>query len=127
MTPVQIATLRHQIGETQAGFADRLREIDPLLAPNRHTVARWERTDSVTPNAHAVAALTRLWLDEGYPATVGTQDAIITTNHPASSYGLPVVVLAGQARGSAEVGAVIMHGAPETVVDAMRRAGYQVG
>ncbi len=55
------------------------------------------------------------------------QHAILTTDHPASSYGLPVVVRGGVAYGPAEVGPLSVIGEADPVLlDAARAAGYEV-
>lgn len=123
MTPEHIRTLRQRIG-TQQALADRIREIDPLLSPNRHTVSRWERDGGAIPNPHSVAALTALWLQHGYPCVANGHPATLTTNHPQSSWGQPVVVIDGVAHGSAEVASLGLGDAPESIRDAAQRAGY---
>lgn len=125
ITPAQIIRLRTQLGVTQAQFADRLRAADPLIAANQPNVARWE-SGRITPNAHAQAAIARLWLHEGYPCTTDGRDASLTTNHAASSWGQPVILLDGVAHGSAEVGPIGLGDAPVAVAEAATRAGYEV-
>lgn len=59
MTPDAIKALRQQLGLSQAGLADALQEIDPLIGCNRQTVYRWEGGNPPqSPNPHSVAALT---------------------------------------------------------------------
>lgn len=123
MRPEHIRTLRIQMG-TQQALADQVREVDPLLSPNRHTISRWEREGSTSPNPHSVAALTAVWLSEGYPCTANGKPATLTTNHPQSSWGQPVVVIDGVAHGSAEVEALDLGDAPESIREAASRAGY---
>lgn len=125
ITPAQIIRLRRQLGLTQQQFADRLRETDPPIAANRPNVARWE-SGRITPNAHAQAAIARLWLHEGYPVLVDGDIATLTTNHAASSYGQPVVLIGDVPHGTAEVGPLDLGDAPEAVVEAVRQAGYEV-
>ena len=124
MTPSQITRLRQQVGSQQA-LADRIHDVDPLLSPNRHTVSRWERVGATSPNPHSLAALTTVWLAEGYPCTANGQPATLTTNHPQSSWGLPVAVIDGVAHGSAEVASLDLGDAPESIRERAERAGYR--
>ncbi len=48
--------------------------------------------------------------------TAPSEPAVLTTDHPASSYGLPVVVLRGEALGPAELGGELV------IEDPSRRA-----
>jgi DNA-binding transcriptional regulator YiaG len=63
MTPEQIRSLREYLDLSQAAFAERINEVNPLLRCNRQTVYRWEGGTparpgrTTTPNAHALAAL----------------------------------------------------------------------
>lgn len=123
MTPAHITALRQQLGSGQA-LADRIHDVDPLLSPNRHTISRWEREGGASPNLHATAALARVWLTAGYPCTANGRQATLTTNNPASSHGLPVVVIDGVPYGSAEVTALDLGDVPETIREAAARAGY---
>jgi len=125
ITPAQITRLRRQLALTQAQFADRLRETDPLIAATQQSVQRWE-AGRATPNAHAQAAIARLWLHAGYPVLVEGDIATLTTNHAASSYGQPVVLIGDVPHGTAEVGPLDLGDAPVAVVEAVRGAGYEV-
>lgn len=51
--------------------------------------------------------------------------ATLTTDHPASSYGLPVVILDGVAVGPAECPAIVWAESDE-LIEAARRAGYAI-
>jgi len=51
-------------------------------------------------------------------------DAEITTEHTASSYGIPVLVVYGQAVGSAETGDLVLIEATAEEVAALERGGY---
>lgn len=72
--------------------------------------------------------------DPSYPDTwpaygCATYPVAITTEHAASSYGLPVVVIDGQARGPAEMppGELqLPQDTPARMVERIQRAGYQV-
>lgn len=134
MTPDAIRALIDQLGTTQAGLADALNAADPLMRATQATVSRW-LMDRSNPNARTPAirstdALARLWLDAGYPVTVTLPDGTaragrLTTNSSASSYGQPVVVIAGTAYGSGEVAAIDLGDAPETIARRARDAGYR--
>lgn len=128
MTPEQIATLRRQTGLSQPRFAARLIETDPYIAPNGASISRWER-GKLTPHAGTVDALTRLWLDIGYPVTATLHDGTtrpgtLTTNHSASSYGQPVVVIDGTAHGAGDVAGIELDDAPDAIVQRARAAGF---
>lgn len=118
MTPDQIIALRQQLGLSQAGLADALNDLNPLLRANRQTVYRWEGgSPQRTPNVHSADALARLWLHHGYPVRVtmrdGThRDGTLTTDHSASSYGQPVVVIDGVPHGSGDVAGITLTSHP---------------
>jgi transcriptional regulator with XRE-family HTH domain len=125
ITPSQITRLRSQLGLSGQAFAGRINETDPLLRLDRNAVSRYERGVQ-SPGPHVAAAIARLWLHEGYPCTTGDHDAILATNHSASSYGQPVVLIGDVPHGSAEVGPLDLGDAPVAIVDAVQRAGYEV-
>lgn len=129
MTPHHIATLRTQTGLSQGRFAEAINAVNPLLRVTGNAISRYERdaslTSARTPDVHVTAALTSLWLQQGYPCTANGQPATLTTNHPQSSWGQPVVVIDGVAHGSAEVEALDLGDAPESIREAASRAGYR--
>ena len=69
MTPDQITTIRQQLGLSQAGLADAINDLDPLMRCSRVTVARWEmdraNPNARTPSLRSVDALMRLWRASG--------------------------------------------------------------
>lgn len=125
ITPTQVARLRSQLALSGQAFAKRVNEADPALRLDRNAVSRYERGVR-TPDYRVELALARLWLHEGYPCTADGRDAILTTNHAASSWGQPVILLDGVPHGSAEVGSLDLGDTPEAVAEAARRAGYEV-
>lgn len=125
LTPAQIARLRTQLVLTGQAFADRINEADPLLRLDRNAISRYERSVR-TASPHVEAAIARLWLHEGYPCMADGQSVTLTTNHPASSWGWPVAVVAGIPHGSAEIGPLDLGDAPAMIVEAAQRAGYEV-
>lgn len=125
MTPNHVAALIAQTGETQQGLADRVNAADSGLRLDRNAVSRYVRGVR-SPDYRVTAALTRVWLDAGYPCTANGHPATLTTNHPASSYGLPVVVIDSVPHGSAEVATLDLRDAPNTIREAVVRAGYRV-
>lgn len=130
MTPTHIRALLAQTGFTQAGLADALNATDPMMRATQATVSRWLMRDT-SPNARrpdvrSADALARLWLQYGYPVTGDGGDAMLTTDHTASSYGQPVLIVDGTAYGSGEAGPLTMDDAPEAIRDYARRAGYEI-
>lgn len=125
MTPEHIRTLRTQTGLSQGRFAEALNAIDPHMQTTGTSISRWENGHRA-PDAHSVAALTALWLQHGYPCVANGQPAPLATDHPQSSWGLPVVVIDGVAHGSAEVSSLDLGDAPESIREAASRAGYKV-
>ena len=63
LTPDQIRHLRQQLGLSQAGLADRIRDVNPLLKTDRNAVSRYERGVR-TPDVHVAAALERISADD---------------------------------------------------------------
>lgn len=124
MTPAHVAALIDHVGSGQE-LADRANAHDPHLRLDRNAVSRHKR-GAQGVSLRAELAYTAVWLDAGYPCAANGRPATLTTNHPASSYGLPVVVIDGVAHGSAEVASLDLGDAPETIREAARRAGYQV-
>ena len=124
MTPAHIAALIEQLGSGQ-DLADRANAHDPNLRLDRNTISRHKR-DAQSPALRAELAYAAVWLDAGYPCTANDQPATLTTNSPASSYGLPVVVIDGAPHGSADVAALDLGDCPEPIREAAIRAGYVV-
>lgn len=130
MTPDQIKRLRHQPGYSQQGLADRVNALDTALRLDRNAVSRYERGVR-TPSFQVALAMANLWLHEGYPITVTMHDGMtrsgtLTTESPASSYGLPVVVIGGLAYGSGDISDVDAGDVPGGIRDAATRAGYMM-
>lgn len=76
------------------------------------------------------------WVTYGYgtPQYRGEKRGSLTTEHAASSYGLPVFVLEGQAHGPDDLPAdAVLHideyatvGAQEAMLQAARQAGFRI-
>ena len=71
MTGAEVKAMRERLRLSQDQFSGELRKINPGIAPNRHTVSRWE-SGEVTPNTDAVQAMQALhrasYVTQGMPA-----------------------------------------------------------
>lgn len=135
MTPDEIRSLINQLDLTQAKLATALNTTDPLMRATQATVSRWlmdrSNPNARTPDVRSVDALTRLWLHEGYPVTVtlhdgSTRPGTLTTDHAASSYRQPVVMIGGTAYGSGDVARISLDDAPGAITQRARDAGYAI-
>jgi transcriptional regulator with XRE-family HTH domain len=59
VTGAEVKALRDRLRLSQEQFAGELRKINPAIAPNRHTVSRWE-AGNVAPSTDAVLAMEAL-------------------------------------------------------------------
>lgn len=135
MTPDHIRALIDQTGLTQTGLAAALNDLDPSMRVTQTGIARWimdrDNPHSRTPDARSADVLVRYWLHVGYPCTVtlldgSSTDAKLTTDHAASSYGQPVIVIGQTAYGSGDVQVVTLPDAPDGITLAAVQAGYRV-
>jgi len=117
MNATHVATLRAQLGSSQQELADLVNEADPSLRLDRNAVSRYERGVR-TPDYRIASAMARVWLHHGYPVSVtlpdgSRRDGTLTTDHAASAWGQPVVVIDGQAYGTDDLAAIDLDEAPE--------------
>lgn len=135
MTPDHIRQLLTQTGLTQAGLASALNETDPSMRTTQSGLTRWlmdrDNPNARTPDDRSTAVLVQYWLHIGYPCTVtlidgSGADAQLTTDHAASSYGQPVLMIDGVPYGSDDVDTVVLPDAPDGINAATLRAGYRI-
>lgn len=130
MTAEQITHLRKQLGLSQAQFAERVNDMDPILRVDANAVSRYERNVR-SPDPHVADALVRVWLHHGYPVTVTMLDGTartgtLTTDSSASSYGHPVVIVGEVSHGSGDVAMIDLGVAPDEIVARAIDTGYVV-